>query len=63
MKTLNSIEIENTLKIEKQIKIREVWIQVATSVAGANDCKSSETAISWANDITDAYVGRFGEDG
>ena len=61
MKTLNSIEIENTLKIEKQLKVREVWTRVACAVAGANDCKSTDTAINWANKITDAYVKRFGD--
>jgi len=63
MKTLNSIEIENSLKIEKQLKIREVWLGVVTSVCGADDCKRVDVAIEWANTITDAYIKRFGDEG
>lgn len=62
MKTLSSIEIEKTLKIENQLKIREVWLRVATSVASANDCKKPAIAIDWANTITDAYINRFGDE-
>lgn len=59
MKTLNSIEIESTLKIEKQLKVREVWLSIASNVANANDCKKPSVAIDWANEITDAYIKRF----
>lgn len=62
MKTLNSIEIENTLKIEKQLKVREVWTKVACAVSSANDCKKPEVAILWANTITNAYIERFGDE-
>lgn len=63
MKNLNSIEIESTLMIEKQLKIREVWLSIASSVASANDCKRPSVAIDWANEITDAYIKRFGDKG
>ena len=35
--------------------------RAACAVASANDCKSTSTAINWANKITDAYVERFGK--
>lgn len=59
MKTLNHIEID-TVKLEMALKEREVWTRVACAVASANDCKKISVAIDWANDITDAYVKRFG---
>lgn len=61
MKTLNLIEIENTLKVEKELKERDVWLSITSSVASANDCKKPEIAICWANEITDAYIERFGD--
>lgn len=59
MKTL-SLDKEDAIKVEFQLKEREVWTRVACSVASANDCKTPETSIYWANKITDAYVKRFG---
>lgn len=61
MKTLNSIEIDKSVKLEMQLKEREVWARVACAVASANDCKNTSVAIHWANSITDAYVQRFGK--
>lgn len=51
---------EETIRVELQLKEREVWTRTACAVASANDCKSPSTAINWANNITDAYVKRFG---
>jgi len=61
MKVLSSIEMEASIKLEMQLKEREVWTRVACSVASANDCKNTGVAIHWANTITDAYVKRFGD--
>lgn len=61
MKVLNSVEMEASIKLEMQLKEREVWTRVACAVASANDCKTTKTAVTWANVITDAYIKRFGE--
>lgn len=50
----------HTVSIEFALAEREVWTRAACAVASANDCKSTKTAITWANAITDAYVERFG---
>ena len=50
----------HNVSIEFELAEREVWTRVACAVASANDCKSTSTAIIWANKITDAYVERFG---
>lgn len=51
----------HTVSIEFALAEREVWTRAACAVASANDCKSTTTAINWANKITDAYVERFGK--
>lgn len=38
----------------------ELWIKIAASVCSANDCKKSEVAVTWANNITSAFKKRYG---
>ena len=52
--------MKHDIRVEFALAEREVWTRAACAVASANDCKSTKTAITWANAITDAYVERFG---
>jgi len=48
-----------TAQEDHESKRKECWYQAAAHVAGAETCKSTDAAISWANSILKEFDRKF----